>query len=905
MEQTQEIQTNTWQKRLGGFFEKNGALFFAPVIVLCIYVIALVCYGVWPFGKEYTLSSYDLSAQIAPFIEHIFDVFEGKSTLTYSYAIAGGADVTGTFLYFFISPFSFVFLLFGDGMVAHASSIVMGLKLAAIAVAGTWFAKKLFKGIPDYLCTAVGVVYVYCGYAFVSCTYINWMDFLIYLPFCTGAFVHFVKTDRFLPFSILVACCVYTCFSIACFSMLTAFPVLIAYGLLCVEKQKRNKFLASVCLAFVVAILLALPVLLPALISYLKSGRSGEGLFFNFWFGFMRDADTGALTFIDKTFLECWSESLYKKWSYILSDSIFLILTIVWFYRRKLQGSFCTFMLVAGALTIIPVVVDEAMLLLNMGSYMSYALRFGFLNALYLLGGACLALENVCYDKNRAYDGAPLYDKKEEINGTKEENDGGRYETKNKKRIPTYAMITIALGALVTGFLLWFISGNHYKNIWNFTTDNENILNNFQSVSSRYAHSLGGLEVIAVLFVAVVIVASVGCIFVAKKKLSARLLSFVLLTVVCVQTLFYNNQIVLGNRSTQHTDFAAYQNLCQTLSEREDGYFRVKDYGDKFTANAPFTGESNSFSVFSSVIDRDNFTVLELFGYEGNGTNSLKSAHNEDKGNRCEEFGDSFLGYKYFLVPAAKKDEVMTDSTYRKYIKPVMTLDENGDEVQLKDGGFYVYENEIVFPSAYRVSSGSFRFTYPNTANSSYRKYNQQALYKYLRGKTLTEMKEETGSRSAEFVTPETARELSDYLQSKSAEIVVEAGTITAKTTAEEGEYLFLNFVASTGYEVRVNGKKATLEDNDLHFLCVKLEAGENEVVFTYRSPYISYALMGAAGTIVGLLALALVVKKTRIWQNLSPVIAWTGIALAGGVVAFFFLFPTITWLVKLVYLLL
>ena len=166
-------------------------------------------------------------------------------------------------------------------------------------------------------------------------------------------------------------------------------------------------------------------------------------------------------------------------------------------------------------------------------------------------------------------------------------------------------------------------------------------------------------------------------------------------------------------------------------------------------------------------------------------------------------------------------------------------------------------------------------------------------------------MKEETGSRSAEFVTPETARELSDYLQSKSAEIVVEAGTITAKTTAEEGEYLFLNFVASTGYEVRVNGKKATLEDNDLHFLCVKLEAGENEVVFTYRSPYISYALMGAAGTIVGLLALALVVKKTRIWQNLSPVIAWTGIALAGGVVAFFFLFTTITWLVKLVYLLL
>ena len=158
-----EKTKRTTAQKIGGFFLKNYPLFVAPIIVAVLYMVMLALYGVYPFGNKYTAASYDLSAQIAPFIEHIFDVIDGRSTLTYSYAIVGGADVTGTFLYFFISPFSFLFLILGDGKVAHASSIVMTCKLAAIAFAGTWFSKKMFKGIPDYICIAIGVVYTFCG----------------------------------------------------------------------------------------------------------------------------------------------------------------------------------------------------------------------------------------------------------------------------------------------------------------------------------------------------------------------------------------------------------------------------------------------------------------------------------------------------------------------------------------------------------------------------------------------------------------------------------------------------------------------------------------------------------------------------------------------------------------------
>lgn len=935
------------KSKIAAFFERNGAFFFAPLIVGSLYIFALAQYGVYPFGSKYTAASYDLSAQICPFIEHLFDVFDGKSTLTFSYAIVGGADVTGTFLYFFISPFSFLFLIFGDGKVAEASSIVMLCKLMAISVAGTWFARKLFRDIPEYICIAVGVVYAYCGYTFVSNTYINWMDFLIYLPFCAGAFKRFVESDKFLPFSILVACCIYTCFSIACFSLFTVYPALVACGLICVKKERRNRFIAYMSLSFVVAILLSLPVLFPALGAYSVSGRGGS-LFENLWKGFTVNSTTGTPeNFNSSTFLSSYSQSLYRKWSYILSDSVFLALTLVWMFRKGWKDKLVRFMAIAGVLTLLPTLVDESMNLLNMGSYMSYALRFGFLNALYFLGGACLCIEGLCYKPYSAYDGSSLLKspqvsavetlpipaeettaaerveeygreeenysaeetqpvvqtaedaKEEEKNTPSFQNGRGMSATniifcKGNKSMLIWSGVLIALAVSVFGFLLWVAYDDNYKKVAGWFGSEAKYF------SSSFAHSLGGLDVIVALFAVVAIITLAGAFLVGKKKISPRLLSFALIAVVSLQVFFYNQHLVLGDRSTQQVMLDSYERLSEELNRREEGYFRIKDYNDKMTACAPFTAGSNSFSVFSSVIDADNFVTFQLFGYKGNGKNSYKSSHNTDKKNRSDEFGDSFLGYKYFI--STQKDLHESDSK-KSYVKPVYELDEKGNEVldadgnkvRLKEGDLYVYENEIVFPLGYRVQSGGYTFVKENINNRTNRKENQAALYEYLSGENLSKT---TGSA---FVTPTSARKLSNMLHEKAADVKVSAGRITARVTAEAGEDLLLNFVAAKGYSVTVNGKKAELIDNDLKFLLVALEEGENEVVFTYSSPYVKYALAGVGAGLVLLLAVAFVVKKTKFMETIAPVISWTGILLAIGVVAFFMIYPTGVFVTKLV----
>lgn len=881
-------------EKFEAFFDKNYALIFAPIFVLVLYMSALYTNGVYPFGEKYTGASYDLSAQICPFIEHLFDVMQGKSTLTYSYAIVGGADVTGTFLYFFISPFSFLFLIFGDGRVAHASSIVMTAKLMALAFTGAWFAKKNFKAIPDYLCIAVGVVYAYCGYTFVASTYINWVDFLIYLPFCAWAFKRFVDTGKFFAFSALVACCIYTCFSIACFSLFTVFPALIVYALLCVGKERRTKFIAYLCLSFVVAILLALPVLLPALSAFLNSARGGS-IFENLWYGFDKVTDAGIPENFDSSqFVEDYTRSLYRKWSYIICDSIFVVLTLFWFVRRGLKDAFAKFMLVAGIMTLLPLVVDEAMLLMNMGSYMSYALRFGFLNALYFLSGACLAIDGWCYEKNRTFDGEVLIKEKE--------------EKKHNYTVWVGTGILIAVTAVFAGLLLIYAAGDGYKKVLGWFIKDGELLKQLNGFSSRFAHSLGGAEGLLLPFIAVAVVAVVGLFIVSMKKASPRTLAIALAIVVGLQVVFLNTHLVVGNRSTQHIKFGSYATLSAELNERDNSYFRVKDYGkvteddngsetrsDAWTACIPFTGNSNSFSVFSSVIDEDNFACFQLFGYLGNGKNSFKSTHNLGKTYRAEAFGDSFMGYKYFFVPKSQRE----DAEKKGYLKKVMA-DDGETHLSCGQGSdtYYVYENTIVFPSAYRVNYGEFRFPAENISGN--RRENQEGFYAFLRGKTLQEM----GGTSK--VTDELATELSEYLWSKSAEEVeVGAGQIRVKITAKAGESLFMNFVASKGYKVTVNGKKAELIDNDMKFLAVDLEEGENEVIFTYSSPYIKYMAVGTLVGLTGLCAVALVLKKTKIIDSLAPVIAWAGIGLAGAVCAFFMLYPSCVFVVKLFALLL
>ena len=833
------------QEKLHTKANKKGVY---PYLISCgfvfvVYMVMLFVQKIYPFGPN-SIASYDLSAQICPFVEHLFDVFKGRSSLFYSHAIGGGADLFGSLAYFIVSPFSALFLVFGEGMVAESAVLVIGLKIMALAFVGTWFASTLFS-ISKPARAGIGILYALCGYTFVANTYVNWLDILLYMPFAVWAFRRFVQTERFWLFSAIMAACIYASFSIACFAMFTVYPALVGYALLCVKKEGRMRFITRLSLAFVCAVLFALPILVPSLLAYLRAARGGS-FTENLFFGFSPDG------FLKKEYLEKWTNSLEAKLTYILADMVMIVLTAVYFVRSKGKTPLAKFMALAGALTLLPTVVDESMQLLNMGSYMSYALRFGFLNAIYFLGGACLGL-----------DGLDLFEK--------EKNRGACL--RRVRFVPT--LYTVVFGGLFVAMAVFFAGEHHIKAAALFS--DSTMANALRTFASRFAHSLGGIFAVGIFAVCALLILGTGAILRAGKKIPMRLVSLLGAAVILFQGVFFGAQLVIGNTSTQNIRWERYVSLAQTLREEDDSFYRVRDFSNQYSSNIAFEGDTYTFTAFSSMLDKDNFPATTLFGYSGNGKNI-------SRGNGGSIFGDCLLGYKYLLVPSDQKSKVDGRSWYAPY-----KTGADEQKVPLEKDGVLVYENKYVFPAAFVVDSGEYRFVVENDSSEN-RMKNQIALYHYL-----------GGEKEISTITGSAIWELTEKLWDRSGEISLSKDSINVRVNAKEGQFLMVSFVAIDGYQVCVNGKNVALSDNDLRFLCVPLEEGENVVEFSYESPYGTYMLLCFFVGMIALCVVGILLDDTKLFVRAEKVIGVAGIVLAAAVVAVFFLLPTGVFLAKCV----
>ncbi len=902
------------------------------VFISLVFAVALKVNGIFPFGKS-VMSSYDMLAQVAPFIEHFFDVIDGKSSLFYSFSIAGGADVFGTLVYCCISPFTFVFLLFGKGNVYYGTSIVLPLKIICIGISAYVYLRKRFKNLSPLLRIALSLSYAFCGYLYVSNTYINWVDILIYVPVLAWGFRKLVKTGQKSTFIVGLCLIIYTCFSIACFSLLIIYPLAIAYCYIVVPKAERRKTIVDLVLALCLAVAFSLPVLIPALYAYLVSGRS-SGLF-NGLFG------------------ELKPDPLYYKISYIFTDGLTLFFTFAYLVKNGVKRPIDRFLLLASLITLMPILCDECCIVLNFGSYNSYAMRFGFLNGFYFLFVAAKFLNGFATEKagvaeSRTEDG----EKTEYISDGEMLVQKPSADNKFLKIFFPVSLAVLCIGALVGGYFLCVAAQGDKIEKW---------------FSSRFAHSLGGLEVTAIVFGIVAIIALYGTFLIKNKKIDRRFFAIIMLVIVCGQSAFYTENLVYGNKK-ETTDFDRIGVLTDFVKTTDDGeYSRIKMKQDYLTADMPFTLHTQAYSVFSSVIDDKNYAPARFFAYGGNGSNTIKSYYGTF-------FGDCILGNRYYISNSA--------SVERNYTEVVgYDVDKNGNK--LDTGDYRLYKNNYAFPNAFvvggragdfntddfkngnlydkysvlvkalggkeatvdvatspiRVSAledGAYRLSYTRYELGNYfvlldfgdktpakyslgsgeNKYdvenNSACLYKfgsnystftlYFDDATLTADDVRNGV-SLYCITDETVKAISAGAQVRAGKSKLSAGTISVTASAEEGEYLFLNYIALPGHRATVNGKAVDIDDNLLGFMLIPLEKGENNIVVSYSSPYVKYAVFGLiAALLVGFVYLILT-KKTKLFgEGFAKVINIAALALCAVVVAVFMVFPLGVFVYKFVY---
>ncbi len=930
----------------------NAAACYAgtALFVATLFFAALFVFNAYPFSQTY-ISSYDLNAQITPFIEHLFDVFSGKSSLFYTYSLAGGMDMFGSLVYCLISPFTFIYLFFGSGRVCYGTSFVLPLKLVCICVSALFYLRRNFKEIPDFLKCALSICYAYCGYLFVANTYINWLDLLIYMPFLAHGLKNLVENGKKRGFVIPLALMLYTSFSITAFSLFIIFPLLIAYVLLMFPKkeyprEKRIKITSDICFSLVLAIALALPLMLPSLVAFTSSGRRG-GIFENL-------------------FGDISVSPLYAKFSYILTDSFALCLTLYYFVKNGIENKKAKFLGFAFVITLLPVLCDECMLLLNLGSYMSYALRFGFLNGFYFFYVAACALSEIYAKKADfvAQSNVISAEKCENRESDNVNNDSENCENNeinppikdkksffsrifSKKTAYISALAVVCAGVIVGWYFLYLgVKSEVYVKYF----------------ASRFAHSLGGLEVTCLLFAGVLCAFAVGFPFIIKGKLSKKPLAIACAVLLVCQVGFYDYALVKGN-SNDYTNLAEIGGITDAIGENGDGYGRIKLAGDYVSADAPLTLHTNSFSVFSSMADEKNFAPINFFKYGNNGKNVMRSYNGT-------LLGDCLLGFEYYITKNTAYLPCYDDNpayesingTYKAYknnwVFPHafkvessdMGMLENGDAEDYKkllnvlgvEDGVFEYELTYSRITVQDKESGAWRvlFKYEVEGNmfikcslpegveleycvgswkdDSVKTLTGEQIFKaghgkgygyslHVRLKKGEELeKDDLLDWFSSFIVSDSAvRSASEKATKNAAEIELAPNVITATVSSTEGEYLLLNYIALDGHTVYVNGKKTELIQNGLNFMLLKLDAGENEVKIVYCSPYITYAIIGA---VLGLILILAVLAFYK-FKNLSSMQKFSGttltsiyyaaLGLAILILAFFFAFPLILMLYK------
>jgi len=608
------------------FLVANYGYFVIPLLVFALFTFALIFFGIWPFGTA-IIASYDMLAQICPILEHFFDVFDGTSGLFHTFHLGGGMDMFGILAYCAVSPFTFLFLLGGQGNTVYMVSIVLPIKVACIAISAFIFLRRYFKSLPQYIQVFLALLYAYSGYMYVANTYIIWLDLMIYMPLLGAGIIEFSKTKSIRIMAISLALMIYTCFSIVCFSFFTLFPVLVCLILVLKKKEEWKEYLSKLCLAFVIAIGVSLPILVPSFVAYLQAGRN-TGIFSRV-FEIMSEKD------LKKGYL---NTHIYEKFTYILTDSIFVFLTVVYFLRSKRGDKRALFLVIAFVFLLLPLLVDESMLLLNMGSYYSYALRFGFLSSFFFLYVSALSIEEFLFDS----DETAVIDK-----------------TKSSIAMAITMLLTV-IGVVFTVYFFKYIINEEFKEDRLiealFGAGN---LAPFEDFFPCFAHSEGGLEGSAVLFVVVVLILALISVLLKFKTIHFKDVACFICILAVSQTVFYNLALVRGDKqSLSAQKFDYYKEMIDDLNDQS--IYRIKNYGYYISSDSPIVTDSYSHTLFSSMADAKNITAPKFFEYGGSLTNSTRS-------NGGSLFSDSLFGYKYVVYSvgdnSAAKNNIIDESS--------------------------------------------------------------------------------------------------------------------------------------------------------------------------------------------------------------------------------------------------
>ncbi|MCF0147280.1 MAG: YfhO family protein [Clostridium sp.] len=526
------------------------------VFMLCIYYLK----GLYPFGNNSIIYA-DMVQQIAPFYYNFYDIINGSASIFYDFNTAMGFNIFSTISSYFLSPFSYIILLFKRENIILAINIVFMAKIIGCGLSCTWLLKKYFNNLKTYWVVFLSLLYALSSYNMIMYQIINWLDIVIIFPILLVALRSLLDNKKVTLYIITLAFIMLMSYQLGFMVILFILFTSGIYIKLYVEKMDRKNRIFLLGVGTIASSLIAFIKILPAIIQTFESSRAGGNI-------------NGILT--------SHTSYMYDRISFLFSGAIIYPLIFLLILKYKQNKEFLILTLSALMLTLLPVVVDPVNRLWHMGSYSSFPFRYGFIPILIFIIMAAYYIN--------------------------------KYESKTFKNYNFQkgkCLIEIALLAIVIVILI-FIEKKYYVEIQ-------------QAVSSLTLYVNLKVFKLLLLASGSILLVSLIIFIIERGNYNNIFVKLVLIILMSSYSLFnLYNYIGIESMMNRISDkYNHMNNIYDYEFNEENNYYRIKDRDQiytTYTANTPFVINKKSLAHYTSVNNNNHMLVMKKLGYGSNWT---------------------------------------------------------------------------------------------------------------------------------------------------------------------------------------------------------------------------------------------------------------------------------------------
>lgn len=322
----------------------------------------------------------DLPKQYLSFFQYYRHLVLGNwASAGYTFSNGLGGDMAGNIAYYVLSPLNFIVFLFPANKINIAVYVIILLKLGLMSGTFTWLILKWFNFKYQAYAIFLGIAYSLSGYSVAYAGNVMWFDGLILLPLITYALVRGIKTNKWLAYSILLACAIIFNYYIGYMICIFMVIIFLAYTINNFKDIRLffHQFL-NFAISSIISGLISAIVLLPTLFN-LSSNKLAQS-------DFNSDFNIKLLITGGKTVSRLFIGDTYNDWPPIFVGTLAAIIFIIYFIDSRNSVKARITNLIIGIMFVLSIIVRPLYLFWHGGQQtIAYPYRFSFLIVFWIL----------------------------------------------------------------------------------------------------------------------------------------------------------------------------------------------------------------------------------------------------------------------------------------------------------------------------------------------------------------------------------------------------------------------------------------------------------------------------------------------------------------------------------------